>query len=132
MARQPPIDWRGAQVLERAQSAQTRAINVIMSRCVKHAMQHHTWTYRTGTLHGSLRIIDYAQITPEGAAGLWGSTDVNYARILEQGGERGDGHYQRPFPYLRPAADVHYPDLAAILVREWDRAGKPAAPKAPR
>lgn len=119
------IEWHGDALVARLRAAQKRGVDQIMSRCVKHAVNHHPWVYRTGVLEGSIRIVDYAAQSGDGVAGEWGSTDVVYARRLELGfsgtDARGRSYNQPPMPYLRPAADVHYPGLLAAVQRAWKR-----------
>ena len=110
------MDWRGDRVRERARAAQKEGINQTMAKSVEHAARHHPWTYRTGTLEGSLRIVNYATEGQRGVSGLWGSTDVLYAIMLELGTAR-----MQPFPYLRPAADAEYPHLAQRIAAAYRR-----------
>jgi len=110
------IDWTGKEYLRRVLTAQKRAVNRIMSRCVIHAKQNHPWTNRTGILEGSIRITDYAYEDRHGVAGLWGSADTAYAIFLELGTSR-----MPAFPFLRPAADAVYPELVGELSRQMER-----------
>ena len=80
------VKWRGKQVLQATRRAQVLGINVIMSRCVRGAKTSHPgWKNRTGILEGSIGIEIFARPQGSGAAGIWGSADVVYARVHELG-----------------------------------------------
>lgn len=100
------LKWRGAEVAARAEAAAKLAIDKTMARCVDEAKTDHPWENRTGTLEGSLRIVDAAAEDGARVVGRWGSADVNYAIYLETGTV-----HMEPKPYLRPAADRQYPYL---------------------
>ncbi len=110
------VKWRGAQVRLKMFRAEIRAINVIMSRCVRGAKTSHEWINRTGILEGSIGIDFYGRPQGSGAAGIWGSVDVVYARVHELGSEKLNITAR---PYLRPQADIHYPDLAGEIKRAF-------------
>lgn len=110
------VEWRGKQVMARMRKAQRWGVNKVMSECVIGAKNNHPWENRTGTLEGSIRIVDFATDHPRGVRGLWGSADVNYAIHLELG-----TRHMQPFPYLRPAADAVYPTLGAAIAHAWER-----------
>lgn len=121
------IHWRGKEVMTATRDAQKRGVNRTMSECVIHAKQNHQWQNRTGVLERSLRIVDYAHEHLRGVQGVWGSTDVVYARRLELGfvgkDRLGRRYNQRPYPYLRPAADAIYPLLADYIRRAMQPRG---------
>ena len=105
------VKWRGAEVAKKMLRAEVRAINLIMSRCVRHAVQNHPdWKNQTGDLEGSLDIHSKARRQGSGAAGVWGSADIVYARFREFNPDPG---------YLRPAAAIHYPDLPGEIRRAF-------------
>ena len=123
------IDWRGPQVLDRAEDAARQGIDVIMSRCVPAAKADVP--VATAALQGSIKVVEPARKETGGEiAGLWGSTDIMYALAVETGdfgylkGQRSDG---KPFVEtrrnkgrrgsLRKAADDHYKDLAGEIAR---------------
>ena len=110
------ITWLGGEIRRRAQRAQAIGVNKIMSECVDHAKRNHPWTFRSGTLHGSIRIVRFARPGKGGVRGEWGSADVKYAIYLELGTSR-----MKPYPYLRPAADEWYPKLAAAIRGDMER-----------
>jgi hypothetical protein len=106
------LDWQGRQVQARVIKAAKEGIDATMAAAAIHAKQHHPWTFRTGTLEGSIAIAEYAHEEGGLIVGLWGSLDVVYAKWLELGTGR-----MAAYPYLRPAADVEYPKLAERIQR---------------
>ncbi len=124
------LDWKGDQVVVKMRKAQRFAINKTMGQTVEYAKRNHAWRNRTGLLEGSISIIDFATRAGHGFRGEWGSKDVRYALIHELGGRilpvkgkflkfKIDGNFVSvasvnipPRPYLRPAADTIYPQLA--------------------
>lgn len=108
------VKWKGAAVLRATRRAQVRGINVIMSRCVQGAKTAHEWINRTGILEGSIGIHIFARASGGGIAGEWGSADVVYARVHELGSAKMNIPAR---PYLRPQADIHYPNLPTEIRR---------------
>ncbi len=122
--------WKGDQVVAKMRKAQRFAINKTMTQTVEYAKRNHAWRNRTGLLEGSISIIDFAARAGHGFRGEWGSKDVRYALIHELGGRivpvkgkflkfRVGGNFVSVAsvniparPYLRPAADTIYPQLA--------------------
>ncbi len=116
--RRAGVKWEGPRVMEKMRRAEMRAINVIMSRCVRGAKTNHPgWKNRTGILSGSIGIEIFARPQGSRAFGVWGSVDVAYARVHELGSEKLNMPGQKP--YLRPQADIHYPDLAGEIRRAF-------------
>lgn len=134
--------WKGAAVTAKMREAQIAGVNGTMGACVIQAKTSHAWQNRTGVLEGSLGIADYAKVEGDGVAGSWGSQDVRYALIHELGGTivpkrakalaipQQDGSVRfvksvtiPPRPYLRPAADMHYPELAQKIRAAYARSG---------
>ncbi len=114
--RRAGVRWEGPRVLGKMRKAEIRGINVIMSRCVKGAKNSHEWQNRTGILEGSIGVDIFARPQGSGAAGVWGSADVVYARVHELGSEKLN---IRARPYLRPQAPIHYPSLAREIRRAF-------------
>ncbi len=110
------VKWQGAKVAAKMRKAEIRGINVVMSRCVKGAKTSHEWINRTGILEGSIGVAVFARRQGTGAAGVWGSQDVIYARVHELGSEKNN---IRARPYLRPQAAIHYPSLATEIRRAF-------------
>ncbi len=124
------LEWKGDQVVAKMRKAQRFAINKTMTQTVEYAKRNHAWRNRTGVLEGSISIIDFATRAGYGFRGEWGSKDVRYALIHELGGRivpknakalsfviGGERVFAKsvnipPRPYLRPAADAIYPQLA--------------------
>lgn len=114
--RRAGVKWEGPKVASKMRRAEIHAINIIMSRCVRGAKQSHEWINRTGILEGSIGIDFFARPKGSGAAGIWGSADVVYARVHELGSEKLNIEER---PYLRPQAAIHYPDLAGEIRRAF-------------
>ncbi len=131
------IDWFGDKVLKSTRKIQRFGINATMAAAVIFAKANHTFTNRTTTLEGGIRIVEPARVTKGKVRGLWGVVDVVYALAIELGlpardivpvnGKAlfwpGARHPVRRVhqkarkgkPYLRPAADAEYPGLAGRM-----------------
>lgn len=144
------LTWNGKALTERMRTAQKLGVNKTMSDCTIHAKTNHNWQNRTGVLEGSIDIATYAREVPGGVEGVWGSQDVAYARIHELGGvivpvkaqalkfQLPDGSFRLvksvtipARPYLRPAADAIYPQLAGNIRKAFESLGG-AAPQGGR
>ena len=110
--RRAGVKWEGPRVASKMRKAEIRAINIVMSRCVRTAKTSHEWKNRTGILEGSIGVEFFARPQGSGAAGIWGSVDVKYARVHELGSPK---QTIKARPYLRPAAEKEYPRLAAEI-----------------
>ena len=136
------LDWNGPAVTAKLEAAQVQGVNATMGRCVNHAKRNHPWRNRTGHLEGSIQLVDLAKRDGNGVRGVWGSTDQAQALILELGGiitpkkaqalkiPMPDGSFRfvkwvriPAYPYLRPAADAIYPQLAANIRVAYERGG---------
>lgn len=127
------LEWRGKRVTRTFREAQRVGVNETMAQAIDHAKANHAWRNRSGTLEGSIRIAEFAEPSGAGFRGTWGSLDVRYALIHELGGVikpvrapalvfQVDGQWVRTQqvtiparPYLRPAADAMYPNLAGNI-----------------
>lgn len=124
------LDWRGDELSRRIRKAAIFGVNKTMAEAVEHAKRNHEWQNRTGILEGSIKITEFAARSGDETTGEWGSTDVRYALIHELGGtivprtapalvfKVGDQWVRTQQvriparPYLRPAADATYGNLA--------------------
>ena len=124
------LEWKGDALMAKMRKAQRFGVNKTMATTVEQAKRNHAWRNRTGTLEGSVSIIEFATPISTGFRGEWGSKDVRYALIHELGGRivpvrgrflkfRVEGNFVSVTsvniparPYLRPAADAIYPQLA--------------------
>lgn len=141
MARKSLV-WNGRALTERMRAAQKAGVNATMAACTVHSKNNHNWHNRTGILEGSIGLAEYAREVPGGVEGSWGSQDVKYALIHELGGTilaknakalaipQPDGGVVfvksvtiPARPYLRPAADTHYPSLALNIRKAFERGG---------
>ena len=101
------LTWEGDKVKKKMNNCIMTGINQTMSSASIQAKFNHPWFNRTGTLEGSIRPVVAAHQVGNEFVGLWGSVDVKYAVFLELGTK-----FFPPFPYLRPAANAQYPNLA--------------------
>lgn len=139
MAGPNSLDWKGGALLERLRKAQVYGVNKTMEDCVVEAKESHPWQTRSGVLEGSIGIAENAHEKGGGVTGVWGSKANKYALIQELGGTitpkaakalkipQPDGSLRfaksvtlPPRPYLRPAADKHYPSLAGHIKEAMD------------
>lgn len=123
------LNWQGSEVKRRVRRAQMVGIDTTMAAAILHAKSNHApgahgaqrFESQTGSLERSLRIVDKAEPTRDGARGVWGSTDTSYALRIElgfQGKDSAGRVVDAPaFPYLRPAAEAEYPLLARRIRR---------------
>lgn len=135
------LRWDGDALTVRMRQAQIDGVNKTMADCVIQAKSNHSWNNQTGVLEGSIKIADFARPDGTGVAGTWGSTDVRYALIHELGGvivpvraqalkiRMPDGSFRfvksvtiPARPYLRPAADARYPQLAGNIRAFFEKA----------
>ena len=108
------VKWEGKKVLSRVQRAQIKGVNVTMQAAADHAKQNHPWISRSFELEASIGVAIFARPVGKGVAGEWGSQDIAYALVHELGSVK-EGQNIPARPYLRPAADVQYPKLAANI-----------------
>ena len=108
--------WRGKQVDDLMVKAAKFGVDKIIEDASIHARNNHPWRNRSGILEGSIRPVIRAREQGNMIVGLWGSVDVRYAIFLELGTMR-----HPPFPFLRPAADVHYPRLGRVIREAFAR-----------
>ena len=135
------LKWYGEAIKRKVQVAQRRGINETMAGCLREAKSRVP--VRTGLLQGSLRMIP-AAVKAGKVVGIWGSFQVDYARVVEFGmrphvilpvnkkalywpgalhpvkvvhhpGTKGK-------PFLRPAAEKEYPLLGQRIKRALQRA----------
>lgn len=100
------LHWRGREIKARAVRAAKIGIDETMADCVEDAKTYHPWQNVTGLLEGSIQMRP-AQEEGHRVVGRWGSFSVEYAIYQELG-----TIYMAPNPFLRPAADMWYPELA--------------------
>ena len=135
------LKWNGPALTAKMRAAQKLGVNATMAGCVQQAKANHAWQNQTGILEGSIKIAEFAREDGAGVVGSWGSTDVRYALIHELGGvivpvraqalkfELPDGSFRivksvriPARPYLRPAADAVYPQLAGNIRKAFEGA----------
>jgi hypothetical protein len=128
------LNWKGDVVKAKVRAAAVKGVNVTMAQAVNHAKRNHPWKNRSGILEGGIVIQNFAAASNDGVAGTWGVFDVKYALAQELGAvivpvkakalaipQPGGGvvfvkKVTLPArPYLRPAADAVYPNLAANI-----------------
>jgi phage gpG-like protein len=145
MAASRNLTWNGPALTAKMRAAAKLGINATMAACVREAKTSHAWQNQTGVLEGSIKVADFAREKGATVTGTWGSTDAAYALIHELGGvivpvrakalaiPQPDGSVRLvksvtipARPYLRPAADAHYPDLAAKIRKAFEGSGEGA------
>jgi len=99
------MEWKGDLVERKTREACAWGIDSVMADCVTTAMGEHPWKNRTTVLQGSHKM-QPAKDQGTAIVGIWGSWAVVYARWLEEGTRR-----MRPYSWLVPAANRHYPSL---------------------
>jgi len=106
------LEWHGAKLKARIQEAERLAVDETTASCVAPAKDRVHVRYRI--LQGS---IQFRPATRQGDAtvGLWGSFNVNYAFWQEVLPE------PRGRAYLRPAAAIEYPKLAARIRARFEQ-----------
>lgn len=128
------LDWKGDAVKAKVGAAAIAGVNKTMGQAVTHAKRNHDWRNQSGILEGGISIDVFAQREGNGVRGTWGVFDVVYALAQELGavikpvnakalaipqpggGVRFVKQVTIPArPYLRPAADVWYPQLGANI-----------------
>lgn len=128
------LEWRGQLVKQKMKRAARLAIDATMSAAIIHARSGHSpgahsagrFESQSAELERGTRIVQRAKLTSRGVVGRWGVIAVAYARRIELGFQGKDSLGRvistRPFPYLRPAAEEEYPNLAGRIRREFARA----------
>lgn len=98
-------EWNGPQIEAKIQRASMEAIDEITEESARDASQAHWWANRSGNLSSQIEN-EPAEQTATGARGRFGATRIQgfYGLILEHRG-----------PFLRPAADRHFRDLAGAI-----------------
>lgn len=100
--------WYGDQIVAKVQRASQAGIDDVLENAVADAKSNHWWQSRQGTLEAGI-IREPAERTARGGArGEFGTTSRQafYGLFLE-----------RRMPFLRPAADRTFPQLAAAIKR---------------
>lgn len=130
------LDWKGDMVKSDVERAAILAVNATMSACIIHARGDHgpgahgktRFESHSGELERGVKIVKPAKRDRRGVVGRWGVQGVVYARRIElgfQGKDRaGRTVDAAPFPFMRPAAEEEYPNLAKRTRRALDRTGR--------
>jgi phage gpG-like protein len=135
------LTWNGPALTAKMRAAQKLGVNATMADCVIYAKNNHTWKNQQFTLEPSINVAEFARDEGAGVVGTWGSQDVVYALIHELGGvivpvraqalkfKLPDGSFRivksvriPARPYLRPAADAIYPQLAGNIRKAFEGA----------
>ena len=132
------LEWNGDNVKRNMVRAALWGVDATMAACVRKAKGRVA--VRTSTLQGSIQMRS-ARVSGDDVVGLWGSFNVDYALVVEEGSRP---HVIRPVnakalwwpgldhpvlsvnhpgtkerPYLVPAADAEYPKLAGRIARKF-------------
>ena len=100
-------EWNGPEIERKIQRASMEAIDEITEEAAHDAGGSHWWRSSSGRLEANI-VNEAADATATGARGRFGSTQRGgfYGLFLE-----------RKTPFLRPAADRHFPKLASAIRR---------------
>lgn len=127
------LNWRGSQVTRSVERAARLGVDATMQAAAIEAKKNHgpgahslrRFESQTGELERSVRITDKAKRDAKGIVGRWGSKGIIYARRIELGFQGPDAlgrvFDQPEFPFLRPAAEKEYPNLAGRIRRALGR-----------
>ena len=115
------------EVLSNVEKATKDGIDEVMSDCV--GTSKGDVPVASASYQGSIRIVEPARKDGGEIAGVWGSTDINYALAIETGdfsylqGQPSDGERVETRKNkgnrgsLRKAADQHYRELPDAIAR---------------
>ena len=99
------LSWRGDEIAERIMQAAQASVDDITAKAAADAASNHWWQSRTGNLEGNI-VNEPAKRVGGVITGKFGSTE-------------GPGFYgwflERKTPFLRPAADRNFPQLATQI-----------------
>ena len=116
------------EVLSNVEKATKDGIDEVMSDCVGYIKRRRAGRHRLPT-RGVFKIVEPARKDGGEIAGVWGSTDINYALAIETGdfsylqGQPSDGERVETRKNkgnrgsLRKAADQHYRELPDAIAR---------------
>ena len=123
-----PVIWKGDAVKAKMARSSRLAIDATMSAGIIKARANHgagahgsgRFESQSGELERGTRIVAAAKrLGGRGIVGRWGVIAVVYARRIELGFQgkdsKGRSFGQPSYPYLRPAADDEYPNLAGRI-----------------
>lgn len=102
------LEWRGQDVLRKLERATTAAIDDVTGRAAQDARSNHWWKSRTRRLAGEVENEPAKRVGRLKVRGRFGTTKTR--------GFYGLFHERRT-PFLRPAADRHFPRLAREIKR---------------
>lgn len=109
------LDWHGDELVKKVTEAARGAIDEVTDEAVEDAQRSHAWLARRGRrgLEGEI-VSAAAHVEGARVTGRFGTTRRRGFHGLFH--EEGTVHeHERPF--LRPAADRHFPTLAARIRR---------------
>ena len=110
MARGFDLNWYGDAILKSLLEAAREGIDETMEEATADAVANTPVV--TGTLQGSIRPHEPAEIKGKMVEGVWGSQAVHYAIYVETGTSRSRGRHM-----LGNAADKEYPKLTQRIAR---------------
>lgn len=107
------VDWRGKQLIAEMRAAARVGVNETVDAARDDARVSHEWLNRTGRLEEEI-VSEHATPADPNPTARFGTTRRRgfYGLFHEEGTVH---EYERPF--LRPAADRHFGELAARIKR---------------
>lgn len=106
------VEWLGKEIEARLIVKTIEAADVTLKAAADDAIQHHWWANRTGDLEKNT-VAAPARLEGAVVRGKFGSS------------MRAEGFYglflERRTPWLRPAADRHFPEFRVVLAKLWRR-----------
>jgi hypothetical protein len=103
------VKWYGEESKKKLDQVLPWAINKTMEGCVRDAKREHSFQNRTTTLEGSIQLRP-AKKKGFSWAGIWGSFQVLYAKLIERGTK-----YMKARSFLMPAANANYGKLVEYI-----------------
>ena len=108
------LQWHGPDIVDRVKKASRQGIDDTLNDAVPEAKERTPVV--TGLLQGSIQARP-ATIRGDNISGLWGSFDVEYARVVEEGAQNRPARRM-----LQQAADENYPNLRDNILRRYRNA----------
>jgi hypothetical protein len=111
VASRATLDWNGDQLIALVADAARAAVTETVEEAADDARLSHEWANRTGQLEEEI-IVEQADVGDPNPTASFGTTRRRgFYGLFHEEGTRHE--FARPF--LRPAADRHFPELTAKI-----------------